>query len=173
MSEIWKSIKNYSKYEISSLGRVKALPNVYTDSLGRTFHTKEKILSTKVGYRNGRIDYTKVKLVSDTKEVKNLFVHRLVAEAFIPNPNNYPEVNHIDLNKANNNVKNLEWVTRLENVQKCIQKPHKGETNGNHKLTNEMIQFCFEQKSKTYVEIARAVLENYQVSITLSKFQIL
>lgn len=63
--------------------------------------------------------YLKVRLWSGQK-YKNFFVHRLVAEAFIPNPENKPQVNHIDGNKTNNNIFNLEWVTQSENMRHCF-----------------------------------------------------
>lgn len=95
-------------------------------------------------------------------------MHRLVAEAFIDNPYNLPEVNHIDLNKSNNHVENLEWVTKIDNAYKCIQRPHKGETNGNSKLTEEIVLWCRNERSKgrTYASLAYEILETYHISIT-------
>lgn len=168
MKEKWKPIVGFSRYEISSFGNVKALDYTYTDSLGRLFHKKEKLLSIKTKYKNGKIDYTKVKLVSDDGSVHNIYVHRLVAEAFIDNPYNLPEVNHIDLDKSNNHIENLEWVTKLENAHKCIQCPHKGKTNGNSKLTEEIVIWCRNERSegRTYISLAREILKKYNISIT-------
>lgn len=166
--EQWKTIPKFSKYQVSTLGRVKALAYTFIDSLGRCKHCKERILSTKTRYRNGKIDYTKVKLVDDDGIVKNLYVHRLVAEVFIPNPENLPEVNHIGLNKSNNCVSNLEWVTKLQNSQRCIQRPHPGMTNGNAKLTDELVLLAREKRAAgaTYVSIAKFILDNYNIHIT-------
>lgn len=116
--EIWKPIKGYeSRYEVSNFGRVKSLDRKVRrlDVKGRPSHVtvKGRILkpTLSVGVTGG---YPTVKLMIDNKG-KTKKVHRLVAEAFIPNPNNYPEVNHKDEDKTNNHVNNLEWCTKEYN----------------------------------------------------------
>lgn len=120
--EEWKDIKGYEgRYQISSLGRVKSLPKDIKNPNG-IFKSKEKIL--KPNNVNG---YYKVQLYENNIR-KSFFIHRLVAEAFIKNINNYSEVNHKDENKQNNKVENLEWCTSLYNAnygtrnEKCIPK---------------------------------------------------
>ena len=101
MIEEWKDIKGYEGlYQVSNLGRVKSLK-----------FGKERILKTGVD----RYGYISVNLYKNNKR-KLCKVHRLVAEAFIPNLENKPEVNHLDEDKTNNMVSNLEWCTRNENV---------------------------------------------------------
>ena len=103
MEEIWKDIKGYEGlYQVSNLGRIK--------SLTRKNVLKERIIKGGI-QKNG---YRFVLLYKD-KKVRIFKVHRLVAEAFIPNPNEYKEINHIDENKQNNNAENLEWCTRSYN----------------------------------------------------------
>lgn len=98
MDEIWKDIKGYEGlYQVSNLGRVK--------SLGNLQNKKEKLLKTNIC--NG---YYAVYLYKNSKK-KICLCHRLVAEAFIPNPKNLPFVNHKDDNKLNNRMDNLEWRT--------------------------------------------------------------
>ena len=105
--EIWKDVKNYEGlYEVSNLGRVKSL------NYNRT--RKEKIL--KSGYVCG---YCKVVLWKYGKK-KMYTVHRLVAEHFIPNPDNKPCIDHIDGNRSNNRVENLRWCTYKENSNNPI-----------------------------------------------------
>lgn len=90
-------------YEVSNLGRVKSLPK---------YRQGERILKSK-SYKKF---YYSVVLYKDGKCDK-LLIHRLVAKSFIPNPNNKPQVNHIDGNRLNNTVENLEWVTASENAK--------------------------------------------------------
>lgn len=106
--EIWKNIVGYEGlYQVSSLGRVKSLERI--DSNGHP--VKERVL-TSFPNRSG---YCKVNLYRDRNmEVKS--VHRLVAETFIPNPDNLPQVNHKDEDKGNNLVENIEWCTASYNT---------------------------------------------------------
>jgi hypothetical protein len=100
MKEIWKDIKNYeSLYQVSNLGNVKNLKT-------------NKILSSNAN----QYSYRYVQLRKDNRW-KQYSVHRLVAITFIPNPNNHPTVNHIDRNKHNNRVDNLEWCSYSDNVK--------------------------------------------------------
>lgn len=107
MDEIWKEIKNYEGYyQISNRGRVKGIVEVKKYKEGR-------ILTPWSNHR-GR-GYLKVKLIKNGTG-KYAYVHRLVAQAFIDNPNHYTEVNHKDENPKNNTVENLEWCTRKYNM---------------------------------------------------------
>ena len=119
--EEWRDVIGYEGlYQVSNLGRVKSLPK-YSNSKGYPELRKEKILKPYITgkYRN----YCTVRFI-DKKAYK---VHRLVALAFIPNPNNYPIVNHKDENAANNRADNLEWCTNAYNV-KYSAKPHSDDT---------------------------------------------
>ena len=109
--EIWKSIKGYeSIYEVSSKGRVRSLDRVSRNGFVKT-NLKGKMLSIS---NSGR--YSTVGLSKDSK-TKKFKVHRLVAIAFIPNPENKPEVNHKFQPKTNNSLSNLEWNTKAENAK--------------------------------------------------------
>lgn len=127
MQEVWKPIDGYERYQISNTGKV----------------VSDKRQGSKGGEMNpsrNEFGYLQVKLYQDGTGKYDIFaVHRLVASAFIDNPYNLPEVNHKDGNKNNNNVENLEWVTRQENVKHSFETglnaPHYGEENGSHKLT--------------------------------------
>lgn len=104
--EIWKPIVGYEGlYEISSLGRVKRLARVSVDSMGRTMPYKEQVLTNYISKQTG---YPCVNLSKDG-ETKTQNIHRLIAIAFIPNPKGLPCVNHIDENRTNSVLSNLEW----------------------------------------------------------------
>jgi hypothetical protein len=154
--EVWKKIKGYDYYEVSNNGNVKSNHK----------RSKDKPLLnlrvTKKGYR-------RVKLSKNGKE-KMFLVHRLVAEAFIPNPKNKPFVNHKNGLKNDNNLNNLEWVTAKENsVHAVINKlnnPLRGENNGNSKLDVLKvidIRTKYDGKKHTFKSLSK----EYNVSKTL------
>ena len=106
-NEIWRHVVGNESYMISSKGRVKSLERNYIDSMGRKCHVAEKFMKVKISKSTG---YPRVSLCKNGKSI-SFCIHRLIAEAFIPNPNNYPCVNHIDENRANSVLENLEWCT--------------------------------------------------------------
>lgn len=110
--EVWKDVVGYEGlYEISSFGRLKRLKRTTLGKDGVEYNYPE--LMIKGDYdKDGYIRTT----MSKNKKKKTKKIHRLVAEAFIPNPNNYPEVNHLDETKDNNHVNNLEWITTKGNA---------------------------------------------------------
>ena len=117
MCEIWKPVKEFPEdYEVSNKGRVRSKDRVRHCSNGNVLNLKCKILHQTVHatylYRI-RLCVNKVKYSRS--------VHRLVAEAFIPNPENKPEVNHKDGNRLNNNLENLEWNTKEENMAHAVE----------------------------------------------------
>lgn len=110
MEEIWKDIDGCNGvYQISNMGNVK--------SLNYMNHGIEKILKPKKNNKG----YLWVE-IRKNGEIGNFLVHRLVAMAFIKNPNNYPVVNHKDENTLNNNIDNLEWCTKSYNVRYSLER---------------------------------------------------
>lgn len=144
MEEFWKDIKGYEGlYQVSSLGKVKSL-------------YKNKILKPRVKEN----DYLIVSLYKD-KVDKKFYIHRLVANAFIPNPDQKEYVNHKNFDKSNNTAENLEWVTRMENFRhyKNSYKWNKTFSERDKKLTSKTLHRAKQYKS----EIIRLYEENYNI----------
>lgn len=149
MIEVWKDIEGYAgKYQISNLGRVKSLPRIYICGHG----TKRK---AQGGVLKGTIDnkgYVRIQLSRRTFKV-----HRLVAQYFIDNPNNLPQVNHINGNKKDNRVENLEWVDNSTNQLHAWRNGLQKESNKRgvqlkmtHSTTGEILYFNSIQQAVDY-----------------------
>lgn len=109
-NETWVDIEGYEGlYQVSNLGNVKSLNRVIKYRNNKKAFHKERLLVPKENF-----GYLRVTLSKDNKR-KEYRIHRLVAKAFIPNPENKPIVNHLDENKQNNKSENLEWSTQDEN----------------------------------------------------------
>lgn len=163
MKEIWKDISGYeSIYQVSNLGRVKRI--VFKN--GTTEKLKEKVLKPS---DNGK-GYKIVGLCKNGK-IKNHYIHRLVAEAFIPNPNNYEEVNHKDFNKDNNIIDNLEWVTPLQNTRHYTDSQFAKETNINRgeKLKKIYYDIFIKDKEKYIINMYK---NGYNISQIAKKYNL-
>lgn len=112
----WKAVKGYEGlYSVSDEGDVKSHSRIVRDGK-KEYRRKEKLL--KQGNRGrGNLLYKFVILTDGKGKVEHKSVHRLVAEAFIPNPNGYEEVNHKDRDPSNNRIDNLEWCNRQYNIE--------------------------------------------------------
>ena len=134
--EIWKPILGYEGlYEVSNKGNVRGVNRI--DSRGR--YRKGKLMPQYSDKRG----YLFVFITKNSKQVR-YFVHRLVALAFIPNPNNYPQVNHINECKTDNRVENLEWCTNEYNSNYGTRKYRISVTEGTpicqYTITNEFVR---------------------------------
>ena len=157
--EVWKTIDGYEEYQVSDKGRVKSLK-----------FGKERILKP----RRDTCGYLSVSL-SKNGEIKQYMVHRLVAKVFIQNPNNLPEVNHLDENKENNSVENLEWCDQKYNHNYGTRNQRISEKNTNGKLSKPVLQYTLdgefvrEWKSLMDVERNLGYFQTYISSCCLGK----
>ena len=146
MIEIWKDIDGFNDYQISNFGNVKSFKR-YKDG------------KIRKNYLNGR-GYCFTNMRKNGKYYFKL-IHRLVAQAFILNPNEKPTVNHIDGIKTNNNISNLEWATYSENMQHSYDtnlNSSLGIKNSQAKLTEEnvrQIRYLKFKKNMKCVEISK------------------
>lgn len=164
--EIWKPVKDYEPYyEVSSNGNIRTIERIITLPTHQ-YLKKQKLLTQFKDHRG----YFQVKLYNGFGKCKSISVHRIVALTFLDNPKKLLEVNHIDLNKCNNHLSNLEWITRSDNIKHCYQyrdpKTYKGSGNKNSKLKEEQvisIRKEYKNSSITYKQLA----VKYNVGTTL------
>lgn len=169
-NEIWKPVFEYEDYyEVSNFGRIKRKEKqIYSKSRNCYIKKKERICEQPIH------NYKYVNLIVYGKKTKLATVHRLIAIAFIPNPENKPEVNHIDGNKLNNSLCNLEWVTRSENTLHAYKNNliPQGENHYNSKLTKSQVIDIFKRthKGEKCHDIAKEFNLNKE-TVTNIKFQ--
>ena len=137
MEEIWKDIKGYEgQYQVSNTGKVRSLQRTLSSGccgIGRTI--KELVLRPYTDHHG----YLRLQLSKNSK-TKKFLVHRLVAEAFIPNPNGYRCVNHKDETHTNNSVENLEWCTHKYNSNYGTIKERKRAKQLNHPSISKRVE---------------------------------
>lgn len=167
MDEIWKDVKGYEGlYQVSNLGRIKSLDRHFIRSNNKSFTYKGKILKGSLDTKG----YIQIELKGNgQRDIRAL--HRLIAIAFIPNPENKPQIDHLDGNKTNNKVTNLEWVTCRENIRRAwrngLNKPTFGERHGNAKLTDEQAMFIKTHYKRNDKEFGcKAFMKKYNISQT-------
>lgn len=151
--EMWRPCPGYETlYEVSSLGSVRSIDRIVGKRRGVV---KSKILKPYVNRRG----YLEVRLFTQSSPLPRV-VHRLVAKAFIDNPNSLPQVNHIDGNKFNNASDNLEWINNSENQKHAyklgLQPSRAGENNSKAKITDKDVTLLKQlyNSGKSVVEVS-------------------
>lgn len=100
---------------------IKNCNGYYIDQDGKVYSDKRGFLVELKPFLDSKGNYLMIRILDNTNHRKSYLIHRLVAEHYIANPMNYPEVNHIDNNKTNNKVENLEWCTRKYNLEQSYK----------------------------------------------------
>ncbi len=159
---VWKDIPGYEGYyQVSTGGRVKSVDREVIGIDGKTYKYRGKVLKQRLNHKG----YPDVNLSKD-RNYKTITTHILVAKTFINNPENKPQVNHIDADKTNNNVNNLEWVTNKENM---IHASKKGLLNNKHENNPNAILNIKEVLEITYLlkrnVPIKKIANKYKVSI--------
>lgn len=173
MQEIWKDVPSYEGlYQISNLGNVKSLEKTWY--VGKRL-TSKRIKKDSLIYQRTDRDGYKIVSFRKNSNIKYFKVHRLVAQIFIKNKDNKPEVNHADGDKSNNSVSNLEWVTRKENVLHA-SKNNLLKTGSNCSWATPILQFSKEGvfiREWDYIKQAadELSLNKSCISATCSKLQ--
>ena len=157
MEEMWRYIDGYDwLYQVSNFGRIKSFKN-----------KKPKILTPTADGIGRKSKYRGITL--NNNGVRRFRVHRLVAFAFIPNPENKPFINHKDGNPGNNHVDNLEWCTGFENMQHAVKmglmNNHFGETHANSKFTDKIVKNILKRLKSGEQQWKIAVTYNVSQSI--------
>jgi len=161
--EIWKDVKGYEGlYQVSSMGRIKGLKRTTIRSNGSPMNTKERILK---GYHSH--GYYMVRLVRQgCVNGKGMSVHRLVAIAFLENKKNKNEVNHIDHDRGNAKLSNLEWVSPKENMKKALKfgAIKLGDKRKNAKITTKQALGILEMlKTQRIIDIHKSTGISYSI----------
>lgn len=167
--EVWKDVIGYETfYQVSNFGNVRSLDRIVNKPNGISYLRKGKLCVQS----KSNLGYMTIGFTVNNKKV-NKYVHRLVAEVFITNKNDYPQVNHIDCDKTNNRMYNLEWCTNSQNhihaFKNGLNKLHlhrvvySGEQNTNSLLKKEQV-LEIRQKYIPYKYSAKKLSKEYNVS---------
>lgn len=153
MKEIWRDIVGYEGlYQVSNLGRVRSLDRKHEMYQHKKKQLVERKIKGKIIRINKRVNGYLFVVLYKNGEGKSKNVHRLIAEAFIPNPNNLPQVNHKDGNKCNNTIENLEWCTASYNVKHAFD-------NGLKFVSEKQIEFMKKLGKNSYRWRNKSVLQ--------------
>lgn len=145
MDEIWVDVPDYEQfYQVSNFGRIRSKTRIARNKNGNRI-IQGKLLKPGLNSRG----YSRLNVKTNAIH-KHFFIHRLVANIFVPNPQNKPHVNHLDSNPLNNHYKNLEWVSHLGNMHHAI---NKGRFDNHFKRLTALFKESNERRQKAVIGI--------------------
>ena len=154
-TEIWKPTNVNPDYMVSNKGRLKTQSRAIWCEANKSYSIRKGIILTPNNKNSKHYWRISIPSITGNKKSRRMYsVHRLVAEAFLPNPNNYPQVNHIDGNKDNNCVSNLEWCNQSYNlthayVNGLISRAKESKNCHLRKLTEEQVSYIKSEYDRT------------------------
>jgi hypothetical protein len=164
--EIWKNIQDNDYYQVSNLGRIKSKERKVPHGKSGMVSVKERILKPATDAKG----YLRVALAKG-RGLKTYKVHRLVADAFLENHENKPQVNHKDGNKENNDISNLEWVTNQENAIHATENGlwtyKSGSDHHRSALDENQVRLLCRMKDAGYLN--KVIADRFEVSISCVK----
>ena len=164
MEEIWKPVDINPVYFVSNLGRVKTIDHPVWCKVNNSYSIRKGRLC--IPSNNNSKGYWRVGIQINNRQ-KHFAVHRLVALAFIPNPNNLPQINHIDGNKNNNCVSNLEWCDNGHNIRHALEhglisREKQSRNSSFRKLTEEQVKYIKDEYQKIDISIKGNKMKFYK-----------
>jgi len=139
MTEVWKRIDGLKYHEVSNTGKVRSTGNIVKTKNG----VLKKMMPRELKGTDNGLGYIRVSIKENGKKYPESYVHRIVALAFVDNPEGKPCINHIDNDPKNNAADNLEWVTKLENTRWMM-------AQGRHKRTETWLRRLHNSQKKHY-----------------------
>lgn len=160
MQEVWKDIKGFEEvYQISNFGRVRSKDRRAVNHRSGATRIVRGMILTPWDNGNGYL----VVSLNNKRKRKNRYVHRLVAEAFIENPEKKRFINHLDYNKHNNCVTNIEWCTQAENVAYSVE--HMKKPRARCKPTNTGEKYISQRTGRNGESYYRVSITNQRIKV--------
>lgn len=157
MQEEWRKIPSFGLYSASSLGRIRRDATIVQFDKHTKSGVRRRYPDLIMKLHTNPDGYQMVGLIDDQRHRTNVFVARMIAFAFLPNPENLPEVDHIDRNPANNVVSNLRWCSRSENNRNRIFQSNTGQQHITREVVERFVVYLPNRKKRYFSTLEAAI----------------